>query len=151
MMIPEFVEISFKMPFYDIYFEDHSWDEDKYEKEPTELIELCNVLGIELDTNFLYEEYNKNIYAGGDIYVFYALENNSFIYFDLISDPTDQSAMVFIGIRFLFDDYLKIKEKIQSLYFEAKVHTDLTEDYFQHKIQLFLIGNNNRKIYKFNN
>jgi hypothetical protein len=152
MILPEFVEISFKMPFYDIYFEDHSWDEDKYEKEPTELMELCDALAIEIDTNFLYEEYSKNIYAGGDIYVFYTVKNNNtFIYFDLIREPTDQSGMVFIGIKFLFADFVKIKEKVLALYFKAKIHTDLTEDYFQNKLHQFLNENNSRKIHKFNN
>jgi hypothetical protein len=133
--IPEFVEVSFSMPFYDIYFEDESWDESKFEKCPTELLAICKALDIHIDTNLLYEEYNKNLYVGGDIHIFYSKENaESFIYFDLLRDKFDQMAMVFIGIRFQVSDLTSIKEKILSLYFKANVHTDLTEDYFSNKL-----------------
>jgi hypothetical protein len=121
--IPEFVEISFSIPFYDIYFEDESWDESKFEKCPTELLAICKALDIYLDTNFLYDEYNKNLYVGGDIHIFYSKENaESFIYFDLQRDKFDQMAMVFVGIRFRVKDLTSIKEKILPLYFKAAAH-----------------------------
>jgi hypothetical protein len=133
--IPAFVEVSFSMPFYDIYFEDESWDESKFKKCPTELLAICKALDIHIDTNFLYDEYNKNLYVGGDIHIFYSKENaDMFIYFDLQRDKFDQMAMVFIGIRFRVKDLASIKEKILSLYFKATVHTDLTEDYFSNKL-----------------
>ncbi len=139
---PEYIEISFQMPFYDLYFEDENWDESKVEKQPNELIEICKLLDIQIDTNFLYDEYNKNLYTGGDIHVFHSIKYaGTFIYFDLIRDKTDQMAMVFIGFRFLLKAIAPIKEKILSLYFKACVHTDLTEDYFQNKLFNITKGN----------
>lgn len=85
----EFVEISFKMPFYDIYFEDESWDESKFDKSPNELLAICIALDIQIDTNFLFDEYNKNLYFGGDIHVFHSKKyDDTLIYFDLLSSQS---------------------------------------------------------------
>jgi hypothetical protein len=45
MPIPEYVELEFMMPFYEMYFPD-TWNDNNLPKNPFELMELCEALNI---------------------------------------------------------------------------------------------------------
>jgi hypothetical protein len=131
--IPAYVEISFKMPFYDLYYEGE-WDE-QIPKQPHELLALCNWLQIELNTDLLYETYSPAKIGQGDIYILKSpLSEGSFLYFDLLKDPYDQMAMVSIGLRVPTLDLDKIRLILRPLYFKSKPRSPLEEDYFNQKL-----------------
>jgi hypothetical protein len=134
MTKPEYVELEFAMPFYEMYFPD-TWNDNKLPKNPFELIELCEKLMIKLDTGFLYEEYEKTEYKKGDIYIFYATSDRDiFLYFDLLKDEYDQMAMVVIGVRIKTIDRETVREVLEKFYFKSTTRSDFQEDYFNHSL-----------------
>lgn len=117
MNIPEYVEMVFAMPFYEFYYPD-TWNGNKLSKNPFELTELKQIMGINLDTDFLYKLYEEMEYKEGDIYLFY--KDNSkeiFIYFDLLKDEFDQMAMVNFGVRVKTESKKEIKEILKKTVF----------------------------------
>jgi hypothetical protein len=56
MKIPEYIEMSFAMPFYEFYYPD-TWNNNNLAKNPYELIELTQKLNINLDPDFLFTTY----------------------------------------------------------------------------------------------
>jgi hypothetical protein len=126
----EYVELKFMMPFYEMYFPD-TWNDNQLARNPFELKELSEYLAINLDTDFLYSEYEKTIYTGGDIYIFYPKENkNLFLYFDLLKDKYDQMAMIWIGVRIKIEDKKAVRDILEKLYFKSTTRSDFSEDYF---------------------
>ncbi len=140
MTIPEYVELEFMMPFYEMYFPD-TWNDNKLPKNPFELIELCDYLNIKLDTDFLYDEYELTDYKKGDIYIFYPFDRKDiFIYFDLLKDEYDQMAMVLLGVRLKTVDKINIKDILKKLYFKSTTRSNFHEDYFNQS--LFRVATN---------
>jgi hypothetical protein len=130
MIKPEYVELEFSMPFYEMYFSD-TWNDGNLPKNPFELTELCDSMGIILDTDILYKEYEAAKYKEGDIYIFY-LNNNKdiFIYFDLYKDQYDQMAMIVLGVRIKTVNKSIVKPILEKLYFKSTTRSDFQEDYF---------------------
>lgn len=131
MLDPQFVEIEFSMPFYEMYFPD-TWNDNNLVRNPFELIELGQYLNIIIDTNLLYDYYTSTPINKGDIYIFYkSLEDkNLFIYFDLFKDSIDQMAMIRFGVRIKKSDYENVKKILNKLYFKSTTRTSIKEDYF---------------------
>lgn len=134
MNIPDYVELEFAMPFYEMYFPD-TWNDNKLSKNPFELIELSQKLNIILDTDFLYDSYEVTDYKSGDIYLFYQNNNKEiFLYFDLLKDEYDQMAMVNFGVRVKTENKREIKEILKKLYFKSTTRSDFQEDYFNQSL-----------------
>ena len=130
MKKPEFVELSFIMPFYEMYFPVDNWDEN-LPKKPKELIDLCKEMKINIDVEFLYSEYNTTKINQGNSYIFYkSTKKDSFIYFDFHKDPTDQMAMIQLGVRVKTEYKTKIKSILEKLYFKSTTRSNFQEDYF---------------------
>lgn len=131
---PEFVEYSFVMPFYEMYFPD-IWNESECPRNAFELNELCKELDIVLDTDFLFEEYEKIKPNSGDIFIFYSkYSKDIFLYFDLFNDVYDQTAMIKLGVRIPTKDSEEIKHILMKLYFKSVIRSNFQEDYFIHSL-----------------
>ncbi len=152
MKKPEHIELSFHLPFYEIYFPADNWDVS-LPKKPTELIELCQEMAIKIDLEFLLLEYEATKTNQGDIYIFYPLnKKDSFIYFDFHKDPTDQMAMIQLGVRIKTEDKTTIKTILEKLYFKSTTRSNFQEDYFNqllNSIATKKIPNNERTIHSF--
>lgn len=130
--VPEFVEVEFAMPFYEMYYP--LLDEDS-EIDPFELKELCNFLSIKFDTELLFTEYEKTKIEEGNIHIYYSeLNKDIFLYFDLLKDKYDQMDMVIIGVRVKTNDLTKTREILHKLYFKSTTRTDIQEDYFNQSL-----------------
>jgi hypothetical protein len=141
MIKPEYVELEFAMPFYEMYFPD-TWNDNKLAQNPFELIELSAQLNIEIDTEFLFNEYERTQNQKDDIYIFYPSDRKDiFIYFDLRKDKYDQMAMVVVGVRIKTVDKRAAKQILEKLYFKSTTRSDLQEDYFNQT--LFKVATNN--------
>lgn len=130
MQPPEFVELSFSLPFYELYFTD-IWEDNPDKRNPHELIEISKALDIQIDMNNLFEIYDNEKIGTGDIW--FAFSQNSkevFLFFDLFKDPIDQMAMIRFGIRILQKDYVKMKELLMELYLKSRPRSAFQEDYF---------------------
>jgi hypothetical protein len=66
MKKPEYVELSFSLPFYELYFLTENWDET-LPKTPTELLELCQEMEIKIDPEFLYTQFDTTKINHGNI------------------------------------------------------------------------------------
>lgn len=64
-----------------------------------EFEELCNILGINLNSEWLEKKYASIIPGRGNSVVFYSQDKKSFIYIDMYQSPTDQHDMIEFGIR----------------------------------------------------
>src|SRR4051812_10871921 len=118
MNVPEFVELEFYMPFYELFSSDQNND-NPIVKQAFELEELCNKLSIAIDANILYETYKQTDYVNGDVFVFYSKGNkNTFIYLDLLKDEYDQMNMILIGVRIPMTIMADIKLIMMKLYFK---------------------------------
>ncbi len=152
MKKPEFVELSFSLPFYEIYFPADNWDEN-LPKKPIELLELCEVMAIKIDPEFLYSEFETTKINHEGIYIFYPLDRKDiFIYFDFYKDPTDQMAMIQFGVRIKTENKTIIKTILEKLYFKSTTRSNFQEDYFNQmlsRIATNRIPNNERIIHNF--
>lgn len=134
MTKPEFVELEFALPFYEMYHPD-TWNDKNLPRNPFELQELCEKLKIKLDTDFLYDAYENTEYKKGDIYIFYAdATRDIFLYFDLLKDEYDQMAMVLIGVRVKTAEKEAVREILEKLYFKSTTRSDFSEDYFNQSL-----------------
>ena len=141
MNIPEYVEMVFSMPFYEFYFPD-TWNDHNLPKNPLELVELCQMLDIYLDTEFLYQHYDVTAPKEGDIYFFYQNNNQEIvIYFDLHKDEFDQMAMVKFGVRVKSAIKNDVKEILDRLYFKSTTRSSFKEDYFNQSLFRIASGN----------
>lgn len=154
MTIPEYVELQFMLPFYEMYFPD-TWNDNNLKRNPFELLELCKCLNIKLDTDFLYNEYESTENKKGNIYIFYSNNNkNFFIYFDFLKDEYDQMAMVLLGVRVKTIDKKRIKDILKKLYFKSTTRSDFQEDYFNqslYSVATNQIPNQNRIVNQYTN
>lgn len=73
-----------------------SIDDLLYSKE---FEELCNILGINLKSEWLEQKYDSIIRGSGNSLIFYSKDKISFIYIDMYHSPTDQHDMIEFGIR----------------------------------------------------
>lgn len=152
MQKPKYVELSFSLPFYELYFPVDNWDEN-LPKTPTELVELCQAMTIKINTEFLFSEYEKTKINQGDIYIFYS--NNTkenFIYFDFLKHQTDQMAMIQLGVRIKTEDKTAIKTILEKLYFKSTTRSNFQEDYFNQMLNSVAsnkMQNSKRKIHSF--
>lgn len=64
-----------------------------------EFKELCNILAINIKSEWLEEKYNSIIRGQGDALIFYSKDEKSFIYIDMYFSPTDQHNMIKFGVR----------------------------------------------------
>ena len=127
---PEYVELSFSMPFYEMYYPVDNWDES-FSKKPPVLLELCHAMSIKIDLEFLFSEFEDTKINQGNIYIFYLSDKNeSFIYFDFFKDPTDQMAMIQLGVRIKIVNKTAIKKNLEKLYFKSTTRSNFQEDYF---------------------
>jgi hypothetical protein len=152
MKKPEHVELSFSLPFYELYFPADNWDEN-LPKTPIELLELCQEMEIKIDPEFLYTQFDTTKINQGDIYIFYSSnQQDSFIYFDFHKDPTDQMAMIQFGVRTKTENKKKIKTILEKLYFKSTTRSNFQEDYFNqllNSIATNKIPNSKRIIHSF--
>jgi len=150
--LPEFVELEFALPFYEMYFPD-TYNDNKLPKNPFELRKLAEELHIRLDTDFLFKTYEQTEYGKGDIFVFYSQQSkDTFIYFDLLKDEHDQMNMIVLGVRVPIADREKIREKLWELYFKSTTRSDFQEDYFNQSLWRVVtdkIPYNKRKVHHF--
>jgi CRISPR/Cas system CMR subunit Cmr6 (Cas7 group RAMP superfamily) len=149
MEVPEFVEIEFSMPFYEIYFETGS-DLDNQEPNPIIFLQIAKYLSINFDADFLYNKYVFTQINQGDIYIYLAKNENIFLFFDLYKPADDQMAMIRIGFRIRSEDLTIIKEKLMEIYFRSPPRSAFQEDYFNQnllRIKNNLIPNSTRIIH----
>lgn len=141
MEIPEFVEIEFSIPFFDIYFNEE-WDALNFPKNPVELKNICQAIDICLETNYLYEEYCKTPIQKGDLYFFFSKNSKDvFLFFDLFKPADDQMAMKRLGMRIPLNILPKIRKKVMKLYLKSRPRTAIQEDYFNGKLLKIASGN----------
>lgn len=134
MKKPEFVELSFALPFYEIYFSDY-WNDNSSPTIPLELLELCDCTNVELNTQFLYDEYVKLQDGQRDIFIFYSKSSKDiFLYIDLFKEDTDQVGMIIIEVRVKTIDKERIKRILEKLYFKSSIRSNFSEDYFIQKL-----------------
>lgn len=106
----EHVELSFHLPFYEIYFPADNFDES-LPKKPTELLELCQEMIMKIDLDLLLLEFETTKTNQGDIYIFYASnKKDSFIYFDFHKESTDQMAVIQLGVCIKTEEKTVIKK-----------------------------------------
>jgi hypothetical protein len=152
MKKPEYVELSFHLPFYEIYFPADNFDES-LPKKPTELLELCQEMEIKIDLDFLLLEFETTKTNQGDIYIFYASnKKDSFIYFDFHKGSTDQMAVIQLGVRIKTENKTDIKTILEKLYFKSTTRSNFQEDYFNqllNSIATNRISTNERTIHSF--
>ncbi len=130
LLKPSFIEFSFKMPFYEIYFSE-DWILPNLERNPDELNELCESLNIKIDTDLLYEIYDNLPIEKPNIQIFYAEESKEeFIYLDLFKEKTDQMSVILFGVRLQSKKAKKIKKTMMKLYVKSRVRSNFEEDYF---------------------
>jgi hypothetical protein len=149
MEIPEFVEIEFSLPFYEIYFETGS-DLDNQEPNPIIFLQIAKYLSINFDADFLYNKYVFTQINQGDIYIYLAKDENIFLFFDLYKPADDQMTMIRIGFRIRSEDLTIIKEKLMEIYFRSPPRSAFQEDYFNQnllRIKNNLIPNSTRIIH----
>jgi CRISPR/Cas system CMR subunit Cmr6 (Cas7 group RAMP superfamily) len=149
MEVPEFVEIEFSMPFYEIYFETGS-DLDNQEPNPIIFLQIAKYLSINFDAYFLYNKYVFTQINQGDIYIYLAKNENIFLFLDLYKPADDQMAMIRIGFRIRSEDLTIIKEKLMEIYFRSPPRSAFQEDYFNQnllRIKNNLIPNSTRIIH----
>jgi hypothetical protein len=126
MTKPEYVEISFGMPFLELYYGE-KWGINDIEKHPILLLKLCNKMDIEIDTNQLHDLFLSTEL----IVVLFAKSNKEvFITFDFKKDPTDQMGFCSIGIRYKTADVKHIEKELEMIYFNSAVRSGLLYDYF---------------------
>ncbi len=148
--IPEFVEISFLMPFLELYYPVDDWGNEA-EKSTDNFMALCNAVGVKMDAEKLKEIFLNRREAGGDIYVYYAKGTKDvFMTFDLAVDPTDQMGTFVLGMRIKYQDLEAIKKFIHPIYFKSSTRSAYQEDYFNRQLQQLVNENpywNKRKLY----
>lgn len=128
-MKPEYLEIEFAMPFYELYFPD-LYNDNNLPKNPFELLELSNHLNTEVDFDLLFEAY-ENDSNEGEIFIFHDQDSDErFICLDLLKDEYDQMNMITIGVRIRQSDYLETRRILEKLYFKSTTRSDWQEDYF---------------------
>lgn len=146
MQKPEYLEIEFAMPFYELYYPD-LYNDNKLPKNPFELEELCNLMDTAIDFNklyYLYESYKSN---EGEILIFHSNSNNErFIFIDLFKDLHDQMNMVKLGVRIKELEKEQIRKVLEKLYFKSTTRSDWQEDYFNQS--LWRTAQNNTNVYK---
>ena len=152
MKKPDYVELSFSMPFYEMYYPVDNWDES-LPKKPTVLLELCQEMSIKIDLEFLFSEFEATKVNQGNIYIFYRSDKKeSFIYFDFFKDLTDQMAMIQLGVRIKTVNKTAIKTILEKLYFKSSTRSNFQEDYFNqllNSIATNRIANIERTIHSF--
>lgn len=127
---PEYLEIEFAMPFYELFYPD-LYNDNKLPKNPFELEELCELMGTSIDFDqlyCLYESYKDN---EGEILIFHSNSTNErFIFIDLFKDMYDQMNMVKLGVRIKEQEKDLIRGVLEKLYFKSTTRSDWQEDYF---------------------
>lgn len=127
---PDFLEIEFAMPFYELYYPD-LYNDLKLPKNPFEMEELCLKLNTSIDFELLYKTYETARDEEGEIMVYHSDESDEvFIYIDLLKDKYDQMNMVTIGVRIREIEKESIRETLEKLYFKSTTRSDWQEDYF---------------------
>ena len=136
MIIPQFVEISFLMPFLELYYPANDWGNEA-KKNTDNFMALCNAIGVKMDAEKLKDIFlERRETAGGDIYIYYAKGTKDvFMTFDLAIDPTDQMGTFVLGIRIKYVDLNKIKKMINPIYFKSTTRSAYQEDYFNSQLQ----------------
>lgn len=125
-MMSGYCEFSFLLPIYELLDE----EDEVFGKE---LVEICNVIDIKIDMNFLmkkYDSYGMGLHrnGSGDILVFYNNRNSEiFITLDLYNGWTDQNNMIGLGIRCPMYLSLKVKEFLIELYHKGVPRSDFIE------------------------
>jgi hypothetical protein len=149
--IPEFVEVEFAMPFYEMYYPVLDYDCDI---DPFELNELCDFLSIKINTQLVFNEYEKTKIEEGDINIYFShLNKNIFLYLDLLKDKYDQMDMIVIGVRIKTIDLEKVRSILHKLYFKSTTRSDIQEDYFNQSLWRMAndrVPNNKRVVKKIN-
>jgi hypothetical protein len=126
MQKPEYVEISFGMPFLELYY-GKEWETNETEKNTTSLVELCEKLKIEINTNQLLDLF---LHTEVIAVLFAKFNKDVFLTFDCKKDPTDQMGFCKIGLRYKTVDILNIEKELENIYFNSTVRSGLTYDYF---------------------
>ena len=134
MKKPDYLEIEFAMPFYELYYPD-LYNDNKLQKNPFELEELCQKLNTKIDFELLYKTYETTKDEEGEIMVYHSFETEErFIYIDLLKDKYDQMNMVTIAVRIKYSEKKSIKETLEKLYFKSTTRSDWQEDYFNQSL-----------------
>ncbi len=142
MKKPEFLEIEFAMPFYELYYLD-LYNDNKLPKNPFELRELCQLLNTEIDFNSLYENYEKTKDNEGEIMVYHSTDSDDrFILIDLLKDKYDLMNMVTVGVRIKETEKELIRKVLEKLYFKSTTRSDWQEDYFNQSLWRKVKGQN---------
>ena len=152
MMIPEFVEISFLMPFFELYYPADDWENETL-KNTDDFMSLCNTMNVKIDVEKLKDIFLETKSGQGDIYVYYAKNTKDvFMTFDFAKDPTDQMATYVLGYRIKYENLEEIKKLIQPIYFKSTTRSAYQEDYFNKQLQSLVNENpywNKRILHKF--
>jgi hypothetical protein len=136
--IPAYVELSFGMPFYDLYFEGE-WESTA--RNTKHLDNICTLLNIKINSNWLYELYGQIPINKGDIYVWHSANDaQQFILLNLYKPPTDQMAMITLGIRTTSNNVQQLREIIYPLYLNNPPRTCISEDYFNNQLLKLVTG-----------
>ena len=153
MFTPEFVEISFLMPFFELYYPADDWENETL-KNTDDFMALCNAMNVKIDVEKLKDTFLETKSRQGDIYVYFAKNTKDvFMTFDFAKDPTDQMATYVLGYRIKYENLEEIKKLIQPIYFKSSTRSAYQEDYFNRYLQQLVNEKpnwNKRIIHKFN-
>lgn len=122
----DFVEFSFCLPVFDLFY--LKW-EDNLTKSGKELKEICQILKIEIDVEFIESEYWKE--DNNNVFIFHSKTSvNNFILLDLLKDDYDQCNMITIAVRVHKDFDIIIRDLLLTLYKKSSPRSNFQIDYF---------------------
>ena len=135
LIFPEFLEISFLMPFLELYYPADDWGNETL-KNIDNFMALCNAMDVKMDAGKLKAIFLKTKSGQGDIYVYYAKGTKDvFMTFDFAKDPTDQMGTFVLGLRIKHENLEEIKKLIHPIYFKSTTRSAYQEDYFNKQLQ----------------
>jgi hypothetical protein len=117
-----YVEFSFHVSFSELFNIDPPWE---IELTGNEIISVLNRLQIKFDKELLVKKYLDA--SNHSVEVFHSIyDEQIFVYFDMLKDPTDQIDMFYIGISCLKADEKEIHEILLNIYRVLKTHSLFT-------------------------
>jgi hypothetical protein len=122
-----YIEFSFHLPFYDLIY--NNWSSLE-ELDNHEIVAITQWLGIALDIDALTKEYEKVKNGKGDIFVFFhPTDKETFLYFDLFNEETDQCGMIQLGVRCLRSERETALRVIEPLFYKSSPRSSLSMDW----------------------
>ena len=104
------------------------------ELKGNEIVELANILNIEVNRDTITNAYGKI----DCIEIFHSKDDHeTFLYFDLIKDNTDQNDMLFFGIRFQRENFDQVLYPILDIYNKLKTTSPLKYDKWGYSLFAF--------------